>query len=407
MAADDQRYQVFVSSTYLDLREERHAIIMALLQLNAIPAGMELFPAADEDAWTLIKSVIDDCDYYLLVVGGKYGSVDPVEDISYTEREYDYAVAQRKPVMAFLHGDPDAIPVGRAEKSEEAQKKLAAFRTKVERRKHVKYWTSPEDLAGKVALSFALFTKSYPAPGWIRGDKQASSEVLAELNELRKNLSEMQLALDEARTSPPTGSEELAQGSDKFEIWLTFSMYLSKPSVGRIKDTVDIDPSWDRIFAVLGPLMLDESAEEALGEHIDDWAGVEYWPEVQRPVSKAITAHGSKADTFTYSNYNAEISNEDFHTILVQLVALGLITKSDRKRSVADKSTYWTLTPYGRTRLIQLRAIRREGGSAHVNESVQDLTETTKAVDKQQTSSPETPAQSSGNRKDRSVTDST
>jgi hypothetical protein len=182
MAGYDQRYQVFVSSTYLDLGEERHAVIMALLQLNAIPAGMELFPAADEDAWTLIKSVIDDCDYYLLVVGGKYGSVDPVEDISYTEREYDYAVAQRKPVMAFLHGDPDAIPVGRAEKSEEAQRKLAAFRTKVERRKHVKYWTSPEDLAGKVALSFALFTKSYPAPGWIRGDKQASSEVLAELN---------------------------------------------------------------------------------------------------------------------------------------------------------------------------------------------------------------------------------
>lgn len=158
---------------------------------------------------------------------------------------------------------------------------------------------------------------------------------------------------------------------------------------------------------MLGPLMLDESAEEALGEHIDDWAGVEYWPEVQRPVSKAITARGSKADTFTYSNYNAEISNEDFHTILVQLVALGLITKSDRKRSVADKSTYWTLTPYGRTRLIQLRAIRREGGSAHMSESVQDLTETTKAVDKQQTSSPETPAQPSGNRKDRSVTDST
>jgi hypothetical protein len=121
LAAYDKRYQVSVSSTYLDLKEERHAVIMALLQLNAIPSGMELFPAADEDAWTLIKSVIDDCDYYLLVVGGKYGSVDPVEDISYTEKEYDYAIECGKPVMAFLHGDPDSIPVGKAEKSEEAQ----------------------------------------------------------------------------------------------------------------------------------------------------------------------------------------------------------------------------------------------------------------------------------------------
>jgi hypothetical protein len=126
---------------------------MALLQLNAVPSGMELFPAADDDAWTLIKSVIEDCDYYLLVVGGKYGSVDPVEDISYTEKEYDYAVSCSKPVMAFLHADPDLIPQGKAEKAEEAQRKLAAFRSKVQRMKHVKYWSGPDELAGKVALS--------------------------------------------------------------------------------------------------------------------------------------------------------------------------------------------------------------------------------------------------------------
>jgi hypothetical protein len=53
MAGDEKRYQVFVSSTYVDLQEERQAVIMALLQLNAVPAGMELFPAADEDACDL------------------------------------------------------------------------------------------------------------------------------------------------------------------------------------------------------------------------------------------------------------------------------------------------------------------------------------------------------------------
>lgn len=94
------RYQVFVSSTYTDLREERQAVLSALLQLNAIPAGMELFPAADEDAWSLISRVIDECDYYLLLIGGRYGSVD-IDGLSFTEREYDHATARRKPVMAF------------------------------------------------------------------------------------------------------------------------------------------------------------------------------------------------------------------------------------------------------------------------------------------------------------------
>jgi hypothetical protein len=72
----DKRYQVFVSSTFEDLREERAAAISALLQIDCFPAGMELFPAADDDSITLIKSVIEDSDYYLVILGGRYGSLD-------------------------------------------------------------------------------------------------------------------------------------------------------------------------------------------------------------------------------------------------------------------------------------------------------------------------------------------
>ena len=63
---------------------------------------MELFPASDDDKWTLIKRVIDDCDYYVVVIGGRYGSIDPERGVSYTEMEFDYAVETKKPVMAFL-----------------------------------------------------------------------------------------------------------------------------------------------------------------------------------------------------------------------------------------------------------------------------------------------------------------
>src|ERR1700683_1236401 len=110
MPSQERRYQIFVSSTYLDLIEERQAVTAALLQLNAFPSGMELFPAADDDAWTLIKRVIDEADYYLLIVAGKYGSVDPADGLSYTQKEYEYAVSKGKPVMAFLHADPGSIP---------------------------------------------------------------------------------------------------------------------------------------------------------------------------------------------------------------------------------------------------------------------------------------------------------
>jgi len=115
----DKRYQVFVSSIYADLREERQHVIQALMEMDCIPSGMELFPAADEEQWQFIKRVIDDCDYYLLIIGGRYGSTTP-EGISYTEKEYEYAIEKGIKVIAFLHANPEEIPLGKSGKILEA-----------------------------------------------------------------------------------------------------------------------------------------------------------------------------------------------------------------------------------------------------------------------------------------------
>ena len=70
----EKRYQVFVSSTFADLKEERRKVIQTLMEMDCIPSGMEIFPAADEEQWEFIKKVISDCDYYILIIGGRYGS---------------------------------------------------------------------------------------------------------------------------------------------------------------------------------------------------------------------------------------------------------------------------------------------------------------------------------------------
>ena len=117
----ERKYQVFVSSTYEDLRQERQEVIHALLELDCIPSGMELFPAADEDQWSLITGVIDECDYYILILGGRYGSTGG-DGAGYTEMEYQYALKTGKPIIAFLHKDPDSLPKKDTEQSEEGQK---------------------------------------------------------------------------------------------------------------------------------------------------------------------------------------------------------------------------------------------------------------------------------------------
>src|SRR5271170_2865284 len=94
------KYQIFVSSTYNDLKEERDIVNKSILEMGNIPVGMEMFSAGDEQQWEIIKRAIDDCDYYVLILAHRYGST--VSGISYTEKEYDYAVSQKIPVLAFI-----------------------------------------------------------------------------------------------------------------------------------------------------------------------------------------------------------------------------------------------------------------------------------------------------------------
>ncbi len=98
----ERKYQVFISSTYTDLRAEREQVLRGLLETDCIPIGMELFPPTDEAQWQYIKRVINQCDYYLLILAGRYGSIDPDTGLSYTEKEYMYAEALGKPILAFL-----------------------------------------------------------------------------------------------------------------------------------------------------------------------------------------------------------------------------------------------------------------------------------------------------------------
>ena len=167
----DKRYQVFVSSTYEDLREERQQVMQALLELDCIPSGMELFPAASEDQWTLIKKVIDDCDYYLVIIGGRYGSIGS-DGKSYTQMEYEYALTKQKHAIAFLHENPGDIPASKTESSSAGKEKLAEFRRLAETTV-CKYWSSAPDLGGKVSRSIVQLIRQHPAIGWVRADEAA------------------------------------------------------------------------------------------------------------------------------------------------------------------------------------------------------------------------------------------
>lgn len=177
-----KKFQVFLSSTYEDLKEERNVVMQTLVETGFIPSGMELFPAADEDQWSLIKKIIDECDYYIVIVGGRYGPIS-LEGKSYTHLEYEYAISQGKPVIAFLHEKPEILPNNKCEQTSEGREKLLGFR-EICQRKMVKYWNHPENLGGIVYTSLSKLVTSKPGTGWIRANDVKSvlldEEIMAQ-----------------------------------------------------------------------------------------------------------------------------------------------------------------------------------------------------------------------------------
>jgi hypothetical protein len=184
----NKKYQIFVSSTFEDLRREREAVAKTILEVGDIPVGMEMFSAADEEQWALIKRQIEQSDYYVIIVAHRYGSM--VGDVSFTEREYDYAVKIGVPVLGFVIEDSAVWPANHLDKDPILRTKLEAFKAKI-RSRMVSFWATSDSLAGKVLAALGKQKNLTPRPGWIRAENIPGPEVLAEVTTLSREVARL------------------------------------------------------------------------------------------------------------------------------------------------------------------------------------------------------------------------
>lgn len=333
MSQMTKRYQVFVSSTYADLKEERSRVIQTLMEMDCIPSGMELFPAADEEQFEFIKKVIDDCDYYLLIIGGRYGSTT-TEGVSYTEKEYDYAIAKGLKVIALLHGQPDEIPVGKTDKDAALAERLATFRAKVETNRLVKYWKTADELPGIVSLSLSKTIKTYPAVGWVRGGSSASSEILEELNTVRKQNDELRALIAAANRRDVPKIADMAGLEEKFSLT---GKYWMKYNGQRYSWNSSL--TFGQMFALIAPHLI---------EHPNDGL-------VRSKLTHAILKTQNK------DPYGCDIEDQPFQTLKIQFQALGLVDLQYTSTTKGGMALFWSLTSKGEQAMTELRVVRKSG----------------------------------------------
>ncbi|MGH3654590.1 DUF4062 domain-containing protein [Glutamicibacter sp.] len=343
----EKRVQVFVSSTFVDLETERQSVVQTLLKMNTFPAGMELFPASDEDKWDLIKGVIDDSDYYCLIVGARYGSEDEKTSLSYTEMEYDYAQETKKPTMVFIHGNPDSVPNGLTDKNQKKSEKLDKFKTKVMGPRNASFFASPHELSANVAVALMDLQRKRPAVGWVRGDAAMSPEIRAELAELRSSVKQ-----SSANSNQPV-FPDLEDGEDEYSFGVKFD-FTGTDNVG-YSASFDCKTTWNEIYSGIAPLLLHETTEARMHDALS---------RTLRRIGRENAEEYKDVEKVSIVEVN---TTDAFSDVLVQLFALRLIERGTAKRTVNDRQKYWQLTEEGEARMMQLRARRRNSTGEVLN----------------------------------------
>ncbi|MBD8498642.1 DUF4062 domain-containing protein [Paenibacillus arenosi] len=169
-----KKLQVFVSSTYEDLKKERQAAVQAILTSGHIPAGMELFSAGDETQKEIIKKWIDESDVYLLILGGRYGSIDNSTGKSYTHWEYQYAGEISKPRFAVVISEgalEGKIRTEGTQMMEKSNRQLYEEFRKEVLGKICKIFNDERDIELAVFQKMGEYVSREDLKGWVRGSE--------------------------------------------------------------------------------------------------------------------------------------------------------------------------------------------------------------------------------------------
>lgn len=310
----DKRYQVFVSSTFEDLKEERAKVITALLNIDCIPCGMEYFPAANEDAWQSIERLIPNCDYYVVIIAGKYGSMPPKKQKSYTHMEYELAIKHSVPVLALLHKDVGTLPSSKTEIDPERRKKLQQFRQLASKRL-CRFWSSPDQITGEFLASLKHQIDRHPRTGWVRGDAVANDEAKTEIIKLRRLLEEHRSEIESLKVKNAGAIENLAFGEDLLKFRGGFGGIFRLNKLRTIE--FEVITTWDNVIRHIRLSHPDwwtsDKLERSLSDALD-------------PIAKSIPKVNALRSAF--SEEVPRIDPEDIEKITFQLSSLELISRS-------------------------------------------------------------------------------
>jgi len=261
----DTRYQIFISTSGRDMQPERMVLSQTLVGMGFFAWGLEHRTPLTT---TLARRQIDECDYVILLLGSQYGE-QSISGVSYLSLEYEYALSQKKPIIVFMHEQPENREIDLQEIHPQLKDKFLAFRKKLlHEAEHIFYFKTPRELELVIRLNIPLMVEQHMGQGWVPAYQ--AHQLEDEIKLLKSKI----LQLEQRLTEPSIQLNEVAP-QDVF----AFEYQIQAFQDGNFKELKrQRQMTWSQLLSVLAKrfetAMPEENFAACLNEYLNQ-AGLE------------------------------------------------------------------------------------------------------------------------------------
>lgn len=187
----NQTPSVFISSTFIDLKNERRLVASTLEKSGVHVNALDVKPASTNTSKVEIINGIRQSDFLILIIGNRYGTINPSftssTEISITEWEYRLARKSGKPVIAIFK---EVKEISSTDNSDPTTKqKLENFKNIIHKHHNPRYFESDAELCNiiKKSLVATYWSSIKKLNASIKDQASEIEQLRTELENLKRN----------------------------------------------------------------------------------------------------------------------------------------------------------------------------------------------------------------------------
>jgi hypothetical protein len=175
------KYHIFIGSTLDDLKNERKELFRIVMELGHIPVMADYLDGDARNNLKLLQKIIEECDYFIALVGHKYSAADG--KVLPLVTQCSMAAKKGIPVLALIIDEKARSKPAKKEKDPALISKLNDFKSRLQEGPYETWLNSP-DLCQKAQSLLVQELNVNTRPGWVRAEKQIDSTVANEISRL-------------------------------------------------------------------------------------------------------------------------------------------------------------------------------------------------------------------------------